>query len=333
MIAVRNLRKHYRVTKRSPGALAALRAVLHRTYETVTALEDVSFEISKGERVALLGANGAGKTTTLKVLSGLLHPTSGTVQVLGQDPAQRDPDFLRRISLVLGQRHRLFWDLPPQETFLLYRLIYEIPHPTFERTLHELAELLDLGELPKRPTRELSLGERMKCELAAALIHRPELLFLDEPTIGLDVGMQLAVRYFLQRYCEQYGATLILTSHYMGDVIALCPRVLVMSRGTLAYDGSLDALARRTRPEKLVTLHLERPVDQKDVAALGTVIGHKPEAVVLRIDSDHLRAALADALSRLPIRDLTVEDPPLEELMAEIFAHPHRASTREEPTT
>ena len=300
--------------------MAAVRSLVHRTYETVKAVEDVSFDIAPGERVGLLGSNGAGKTTTLKMLSGLLHPTSGSVQVAGHDPKNRDRAFLERISLVLGQRQRLLWDLPPSETFELHRLVYGVSREDCTATLAELDRLLDLRDLPRRPTRELSLGERMKCELAAALIHRPKVLFLDEPTIGLDVAMQVAVRAFVQRYNEEHGATLILTSHYMDDVLALCPRVIVMDRGSVMYDGALDALARRMRPEKQVVLQLERPVEPRDLASLGTLVSHGDREVVLRVDPDKLKGVLADALARLPIRDLTVRDPPLEEIMADLFA-------------
>ena len=320
MIAVKNVRKQYRVHKRSAGALAALRSVFHRTYETLTAVDDVSFDVAAGERVGLLGSNGAGKTTTLKVLSGLLHATSGEVRVAGLDPRRREHTFLRQISLVLGQRQRLMWDLPPCETFELHRVIQGISMGEYTSTLGELSELLDLGDLPKRPTRELALGERMKCELATALIHRPKVLFLDEPTIGLDVTMQVAVRSFIHRYNEQRGATVILTSHYMDDVVALCPRVLVMDHGRLAYDGPLDVLARRLRPEKLVTLHLHQPVEAKDLASLGALVKHEAREVVLRVDPSRIKEALADALARLPIHDLSVGDPPLEEIMAELFA-------------
>ncbi len=323
VIAVRSLRKHYRVHKRPPGALAALRSVFHRAYETVKAVDDVSFDIEPGERVGILGANGAGKTTMLKLLSGLLHATSGSVLVAGHDPRRREHAFLRRISLVQGQRQRLLWDLPPSDTFELLRLVYEVPKEEFASTLRELSSLLDLGDLPRRPTRELSLGERMKCELAASLLHRPEVLFLDEPTIGLDVGMQIAVRAFIQRQNEQHGTTLLLTSHYMDDVAALCPRVIVMDRGRVAYDGRLDALVRRVRPEKRVVLHLSLPIGDREIAALrevATVMSHSAQEVVLRVDPDRLRTVLAAALAALPVRDLVVEDAPLEEVMADLFA-------------
>ena len=319
MIAVEHLSKHYRVHKRAPGALAAMRSLFHRDYDTVKAVEDISFAIAAGERVGVLGSNGAGKTTTLKVLSGLVHATSGTVSVAGHDPRRRETAFLERISLVLGQRQRLLWDLPASETFELLRVMYEVPRADFDVALRELSDLLDLGDLPRRPTRELSLGERMKCELAAALVHRPKVLFLDEPTIGLDVSMQLAVRAFVRRYNEQHGATVLLTSHSMDDVVALCPRVVVMNRGQIAYDGPLDALARRVRPEKHVMLQLRTPVDAKDLPPLAGVVRHTPVLVVLKVLPAQLQDTLSLALAKLPIRDLTVEDPPLEEIMAELF--------------
>jgi ABC-2 type transport system ATP-binding protein len=322
MIAVKNLSKHYSVHKRPPGALAALRSLFVRPLETVKAVDDVSFDVAAGERVALLGENGAGKTTTLKVLSGLLHATRGSASVDGHDPRRRDRAFLGRIGLVTGQRQRLIWDLPAEETFELHRAVYDVPRGEFDATLRELGEWLDLGDLPKRPARELSLGERMKCELAAALVHRPSVLFLDEPTIGLDVSLQLAVRRFIQRYNEERGATVLLTSHYMDDVAALCPRVIVMGKGRIAYDGPLGALAQRVRRDKLLVLRLSRPVDAKDLllSCPAVVVEHTDLKLVLRVDPEHLQAALAGALASLPLHDLTVEDPPLAEVMAELFA-------------
>jgi ABC-2 type transport system ATP-binding protein len=320
MIAVGHLRKHYQVHPRVAGPWAAIRSLFNRPSETVNAVDDVSFTIAPGERVGLLGSNGAGKTTTLKVLSGLLHATSGSVEVAGYDPRRRDPAFLRRITLVLGQRQRLLWDLPPAETFELHRRVYEIPSLAFSETVRELSDLLELGELPSRPTRELSLGERMKCELAAALLHRPQVVFLDEPTIGLDVAMQAAVRSFVRRYNQKGGSTIILTSHYMEDVVALCPRVIVLNRGQVLYDGSLEALARRMRPEKQVVLRLEQPVADGDLLELGAIVRNVQLEAVLRVDPAQIKTVLAEALRRLPIRDLTVEDPPLEEVMAELYA-------------
>jgi ABC-2 type transport system ATP-binding protein len=320
MIRVRSLRKHYAVHERAPGMAAAFRSIFHRTKTTVAAVDGIDFDIAAGTRVGFLGPNGAGKTTTLKVLAGLLHPTSGEVTVDGFEPRRRQDAFLQRIMLVLGQKQQLLWDLPPSETFELNRAVYEVPREQYVATLRELTDLLDLGDLVRKPTRTLSLGERMKCELAAALIHRPKLLFLDEPTIGLDVSMQATVRDFVKRYNERNGATLILTSHYMEDVAQLCPRVIVIDRGKLVYDGSLEALVTKTRPDKRVIFRFSRPVDERDLAALGHVVQHDAGQSTLQIHKDAVNAVVGRALAELPISDLTVENPPLEEVMSELFA-------------
>src|SRR5438105_13772608 len=320
MIEVARLRKWYRVHRREPGLKAALRSLVHRTYEQVKAVDDISFSIAAGERVGFLGPNGAGKTTTLKVLSGLLHPTSGRVSVSGHLPQQRARGFLQQITLVMGQKQQLLWDLPPSETFLLNRAIYDIPRAQYEQTVAELTELLGLAGLLGKPTRQLSLGERMKCELAVALLHQPRVLFLDEPTIGLDVTMQATVRGFIRAYNERFGATVLLTSHYMDDVAALCPRVLVIDKGRMIYDGSLPELVRRVRPDKRVILRLSRPVERRDLEALGTVVEHRDAEAIVQVSQDALQPAVARALSSLPLTDLTVEDPPLEEVMRDLFA-------------
>ncbi len=317
-IEVRDLTKTYHVHERPPGLAAALRSVFHRTYKGVDAVKELSFRVEPGERVGFLGPNGAGKTTTLKMLSGLLHPTSGEARVLGHVPAERPPELLQRITLVMGQKQQLLWDLPPSETFLLNRAVYGVEKREYEATLAELSELLDLGELVKKPTRQLSLGERMKCELAAALIHRPDVLFLDEPTIGLDVSMQLSVREFIRRYNERAGATVILTSHYMDDVAALCPRVVVIDRGSLVYDGDLDGLVRKVRPEKRVVLRLSSPLDPALVARLGTVVEEGKGTLVLRVPAPNVRDVVGQVLGA--VVDLTVEDPPLEEVLRDLFA-------------
>ena len=320
MISVRDLRKHYQVHKRPPGLKAALRSVIHRTYTSVKAVDGISFEIKPGERVGFLGPNGAGKTTTLKVLSGLLHPSSGEVRVDGHVPRHREDAFLKKIMLVMGQKQQLLWDLPPAETFELNRAIYDVPRAQFKQTLDELVTLLELEELISKPTRQLSLGERMKCELAAALIHRPKVLFLDEPTIGLDVSMQATMRTFIKAYNERNGATLILTSHYMDDVAALCPRVIVIDKGLLSYDGGLDALVQRVRPEKRVVLRLNQAVTADSLASLGKVVTHDNATAVLQVPQDAVNATVSRALSSLPVQDLTVENAPLEEVMSELFA-------------
>ncbi len=320
MISVRGLRKHYKVHKRPPGLGAALRSLVHRSYTTVKAVDGISFEIKPGERVGFLGPNGAGKTTTLKVLSGLLHPSEGEVSVDGHVPRAREDAFLKKIMLVMGQKQQLLWDLPPAETFELNRAIYDVPRPQYKETLDELMALLELGDLIQKPTRQLSLGERMKCELAAALIHRPKVLFLDEPTIGLDVSMQATMRQFIKDYNERYGATLILTSHYMDDVAALCPRVIVIDKGELSYDGGLEALVQRVRPEKRVVFRLSMPVEAARLAPLGKVVSHENATAVLQVPQESVNATITRALSSLPVMDLTVENAPLEEVMSELFA-------------
>jgi ABC-2 type transport system ATP-binding protein len=319
VIEVERLRKSYFVHRREPGLRAALRSLVHRPREEVKAVDDISFRVEAGERVGFLGPNGAGKTTTLKVLSGLLHPTSGRVSVSGHTPHERSREFLRQITLVMGQKQQLLWDLPPSETFLLNRAIYDIPKPQYEETVAELTGLLGLAGLLGKPTRQLSLGERMKCELAVALLHRPRVLFLDEPTIGLDVTMQATVRGFIRAYNERFGATVLLTSHYMDDVAALCPRVLVIDHGHLIYDGSLSELVRRVRPDKRVLLRLSRPVETRELQRLGTVVSQTDAQAVLQVSQTELQAAVQRALAQLPVVDLTVEDPPLEDVMRELF--------------
>jgi ABC-2 type transport system ATP-binding protein len=302
LIEVQHLTKEYRVQQRPPGLWASLASLVRRRYTVARAVDDLSFSVAAGERVGFLGPNGAGKTTTLKVLSGLLHPTSGVVRVDGRDPRRRETAFLKQITLVMGQKQQLLWDLPPADTFLMNRAIYEIPRRQYQETLSELTALLDLGALAQRPTRQLSLGERMKCELVAALLHRPKVLFLDEPTIGLDVSMQAVLREFVRAYNERFGATVLLTSHYMDDVTALCPRVVVIDKGRLTYDGDLQALVRKVRPHKRV--------------AVRTADG---EQRVHAVPQAELAAAIARLLAEQQVTDLTVEDPPVEEVMRELF--------------
>jgi ABC-2 type transport system ATP-binding protein len=326
MIVVRGLHKHYQVHERPPGVAAAFRSLFRRTYKTIAAVDGIDFTIESGERVGFLGPNGAGKTTTLKVLAGLLHPTSGDVRVDGHEPRRREEAFLKKIMLVLGQKQQLLWDLPPSETFELNRAVYDVPRAQFVETMRELSELLELGDLVGKPARTLSLGERMKCELAAALVHRPRLLFLDEPTIGLDVSMQATVRDFVERYNQKYGATLILTSHYMEDVARLCPRVIVIDHGKLAYDGTLEELVTRIRPDKRIVLRFARPVERRDLASFGRVVRHDAGESALDVHKDAVNRVVSQALAQLPVSDLTVENPPLEEVMSELFARGRAAA-------
>ena len=327
MITVRDLVKHYRVHKRPPGVGAALRSLFRRRYETVRAVDGLSFSVAAGERIGFLGPNGAGKTTTLKILSGLLHPSGGEVAVAGHEPRRREQDFLKRITLVMGQKQQLLWDLPPAETFALNRAIYDLPHAEFRETLAELSRLLELGDLVNQPTRQLSLGERMKCELAAALLHRPRVLFLDEPTIGLDVTMQATVRSFIRAYNERFGATVLLTSHYMEDVVALCPRVVVIDKGHLLHDGDLRALIHQVRPDKRIVVRFANgaPPAVEALARFGEVVSAGPAQATLQVKADEVAAAVSRLLAALPVADLTVEDPPLEEVMKELFERSREA--------
>jgi ABC-2 type transport system ATP-binding protein len=320
VIAVKNLSKNYRVHRRAPGLAAALRSVVRRRYEQVKAVEDLSFEIAEGERVGFLGPNGAGKTTTLKILSGLLYPSAGEVRVASFVPQERDPRFLQLITLVMGQKQQLLWDLPPVETYAMNRAIYDLPRAQADATQNALVDLLDIGDLIGKPTRQLSLGERMKCELVAALLHTPRILFLDEPTIGLDVSMQAKMREFIRDYNQRFGAAVLLTSHYMDDVTALCPRVIVIDRGHLVYDGDLQELVRRVRPDKRVSIRLSAPADRALLEKLGAVVSADPVQVVLSVPAAKVNVVVRDALAALPVIDLTIEDPPLEEVMRELFS-------------
>jgi ABC-2 type transport system ATP-binding protein len=287
----------------------------------VKAVDEISFRIEPGERVGFLGPNGAGKTTTLKMLSGLLFPTSGSARVSGFVPFERKPEFLRSIMLVAGQKQQLLWDLPPAETFELNRAIYDLRREDYRATLDELVSILQLEDLLQKPVRQLSLGERMKCELAAALLHRPRVLFLDEPTIGLDVTMQAAVREFIRRHNERHGVTVILTSHYMEDVAALCPRVIAIDHGRLVWDGSLTDLVRETRPEKQITLKLASPASLAEIECNGArVLEQSGLEVRLQVSQPQLAAAVSGLLSRLSVVDMTVEDAPLEEVLSDLFA-------------
>jgi ABC-2 type transport system ATP-binding protein len=325
VISVRGLKKHYRVHKRPPGLAAAVKSLFKREYTTVPAVDGIDFEIKPGERVGFLGPNGAGKTTTLKVLSGLLYPSEGEVRVDGHVPQKREVAFLKKIMLVMGQKQQLLWDLPPADTFELNRAIYDVPRDEMKKRVDELVELLAIGDVIQKPTRQLSLGERMKCELAAALVHGPKVLFLDEPTIGLDVSMQVVMREFIRKYNEQHGATLILTSHYMDDVAALCPRVIVIDKGRLSYDGGLDDLVQRVRPEKRVTFRLSAAVPASQLEGLGKIVKHEPAEAVLQVPSDQVNGVVGKALASLPVKDLTVENPPLEEVMSELFSRSRAA--------
>ncbi len=326
-VTVSTLRKEYRVAERASGLSAALKALFHRTYKSVVAVDELSFQIEAGERIGFLGPNGAGKTTTLKMLAGLLHPTSGTIDVGGFVPSQRKADFLDSVTLVLGQKQQLIWDLPPADTFELNRAIYRVEKADFEKRVGELVELLALTNIIRKPTRELSLGERMKCELVAALIHQPRVLFLDEPTIGLDVSMQVVLRDFVRQYNERYGATLLLTSHDMDDVMALCPRILVIDKGALIYDGTVTELVRQIRPEKRFAVRFTKPVNSADLEAFGRIVKLEGEEAILALPQDEVPQRAQALLSQFPVLDFEVTRPPLEEVLSELFVRGKSAVT------
>ncbi len=318
-IRVRNLVKHYQVADREGGLRASLRSVVRRRHRIVRAVDDITFDVQPGEIVGFLGPNGAGKTTALKLLSGLLHPTAGEATVLGFTPWERRREFLSAITLIMGQRQQLYWDLPAMDTFLVNKAVFGLRDAAYQESLDLLVDLLDLDSLLTKPVRQLSLGERMKAELAAGLLHRPRVLFLDEPTIGLDVTMQQRIRDFIMRYNATTGATILLTSHYMADVKALAERVVVIDRGKLLYDGQLTGLIDRYAPHKTITLHLERPIDRADVSAYGEVVAADDVQVQIRTDKAEAAAVTARLLAELPVTDLSVEDPPLEYVIDQVF--------------
>jgi len=320
-ITAEQLSKTFRVKVRDPGLRGALEALLRPRYRDVHAVREVTFRIDPGEIVAFLGPNGAGKTTTLKMLAGLLYPTSGRVEVAGFVPWGGGPEFKRRIALVLGNRQQLVWDLPPEETFLLNRAIYEIAPAAYRERLAEFVTLLELGDVLDKPVRQLSLGERMKCELAAALLHHPPILFLDEPTLGLDVTAQEAIRRFLTEYRDRHGATVLLTSHYMQDVTALARRVLIINRGRLLYDGALDALVARIARTKRLELVLggDDGVTAEALAAFGEVKSFRFPNAVLEVPREEAAATSARLLAALPVADLSIEDPPIEDVIRQAF--------------
>jgi ABC-2 type transport system ATP-binding protein len=322
-IRVQNLSKTYRVPQRQAGTLASLRSLVKRVYSDIPAVQDISFTITAGEMVGFIGPNGAGKTTTLKLLAGLLHPTSGAATVLGFVPWQREPGYLRRISMVLGNKSQMMWDIPPLDTFRVLGQIYDVPPSLFKETIAELTDLLDMAALLNKPARNLSLGERMKCELVASLTHQPAVLFLDEPTLGLDVSMQRRLRRFIAEYNRRTGATVILTSHYMADVAELCERVILIHHGQLLYDGLLPDLSARLAPYKLIRLTFDPGRETPPIAAMlppeTAVLEQQNGQVSLRVPRRDTSLVTAQLLNQLPIVDLSVENPPLEAVIDQIY--------------
>jgi ABC-2 type transport system ATP-binding protein len=318
IIDVRGLTKTYRVYQKKPGLLGAIRGLFSREFKEVPAVRDVSFRVQPGEMVAFLGPNGAGKTTTLKMLSGLIYPSSGTAQVLGYTPWDRPDAFRRQFSLVMGQKNQLWWDLPAADSFQLHREVYSLEKTQFDRTLGELTDLFGVEELTKQPVRELSLGERMKMELIASLLHRPRLLLLDEPTIGLDVIAQVAIQRCLKEYNASHRVTMLLTSHYMRDVEALCDRVLVITHGRLVHDGPLSGIIERFGAHKLVRLQFAGESVPPGLREFGEYTPAGPMAE-LKVERAQVAAVLAGILERFTVVDVSVQDPPLEQVISRVF--------------
>ena len=319
IIEVHNLKKYYKVHQKEPGLSGSIKSLFHRKYYDVKAVDGVSFNINEGELVGFIGPNGAGKTTTLKVLSGLLYPTSGKISVLGFTPWERKPAFQKQFSLVMGQKNQLWWDLPAMESFILNKEIYEVPDVQFKKTLDELVELLEVRDILKVQVRKLSLGQRMKMELIAALIHSPKILFLDEPTIGLDVVMQKKMRDFIREYNHRFNATIILTSHYMDDVKELCERVVVIDKGQLLFDGKLDEIIKKYASHKILSVVFGKKISREKLSEIGTIKEYDFPKAVLSVERASASFAAAELLQNFPVADLNIEEPPIEDIIREVF--------------
>lgn len=320
VIEVKNLKKFYKVHQKDPGLSGSLKAFFKREYKQVEAVNDISFEIKAGELVGFIGPNGAGKTTTLKTLSGLLYPTSGKVKVLGFTPWERKHQFQKQFSLVMGQKNQLWWDLPASESFLLNKEIYGVSDADFKRTLDELVEILEVQEFLKVQVRKLSLGQRMKMELIAALIHSPKILFLDEPTIGLDVVMQKKLRDFIKEYNKRFNATIILTSHYMEDVKQLCERVIVIDHGRILFDGKLDDIIKKFADHKTLDIVFGEKIDREKLAEFGKVMEYDLPKVTLQVKRKDVPDIAAKLLAKYEIDDLNIEEAKIEDIIREVFS-------------
>jgi len=319
IVAVDNLSKTYEVSQKDPGFVNAVKHFFHRRTRSIEAVKEISFDIAPGEMVGFLGPNGAGKTTALKMLTGLIHPTSGGVDVLGFRPFDRRADFLRQITLVMGQKQQLIWDLPAIDSMRINAAVYDIPEADYRQRLDQLTDLLEMREQLTQPVRKLSLGQRMKAELIAALLHHPKVLFLDEPTLGLDVNAQATVRNFVRQYNAEHEAAVLLTSHYMADITALCKRVIIIHEGEIMYDGRLDAIVERFAPYREVKLELESTCSERDLSTYGEVESCEDRAATLIVRREALTATISRIMNELPVADLTISDPPIEEVIGKAF--------------
>ena len=319
-IKISHLSKHFRIYKKAPGLIGSFRSFFKREYELSKAVDDISFSIEQGELVGFIGPNGAGKTTTLKCLSGLIYPSSGSVEVLGYTPFERNHAFLKQIALVMGQKNQLWWDLPALDSFLLYKEIYDISDADFKKTVADLSDLMGLHDNLTVQVRKLSLGQRMKCELAAQLLHKPKILFLDEPTIGLDLVVQQRMRSFIKEYNKKHTSTILLTSHYMDDVKELCKRVIIINHGKLLYDGKLSDIISKHTQRKKITVMFEYPVERVSLEKIAPIVSYEGERVVFEVEKDTTATLTNNLLSHYQVRDLTIEEPQIEEIIAKVFS-------------
>ncbi|MEK7573158.1 MAG: ABC transporter ATP-binding protein [Patescibacteria group bacterium] len=319
IISVSHLSKHFQIHKKEPGLAGSVKSLFSRKYETKKAVDDISFEINEGELVGFIGPNGAGKTTTLKCLSGLLYPTSGKISVLDYNPYSRKPEFLKQISLVMGQKNQLWWDLPALDTFILNKEIYGVSDEKYNTILEELSKLLDAKDILKVPVKKLSLGQRMKMELMASLIHSPKVLFLDEPTIGLDVLMQRNLREFIKEYNIRFKATIILTSHYMQDVEQLCKRVIIINFGKIIFDGQLATLIEKYDPSKKIKVLFSEYVDPKKLDKLGEIDSFTYPELILNVPNKKANSTASAILKNFQVEDITISDPQIEDVIAKVY--------------
>ena len=323
MILLNHVSKTYAIHKKKEGLKESFKSLFKRSYTYIPAVKDVSFTIKQGELVGFIGPNGAGKTTTLKLLSGLLHPSEGKIEVLGFNPSNRDEKYLQQISLVMGQRNQLWWDLPAIETFLLHKDIYEIPDTDFNQTLNELSHLLDVKDILQQPVKNMSLGQRMKCEFIGSLLHKPKIVFLDEPTIGLDVVTQRKVREFIKEYNKKYNATVILTSHYMDDVKEICNRLIIINHGSLLFDGELRTFVQQYANHKILIPIFNSKVTKEELQRFGTVIEFEYPRAVITIPHERVSKIASELLANYEIDDLDINEPQLEDIIHSLFGNEH----------
>lgn len=319
IITAKNLSKNYEYCKKQPGLTGAIKGLFVREKLTTEAVKSISFSIEEGELVGFLGPNGAGKTTTLKILSGILYPTAGNASVLGFTPLKRQKEYQKQFAIVMGQKNQLWWDLPAIESFNLNKQIYEVPNEQFNETINELSELLEIRDILNVQIRKLSLGQRMKCELVASLLHRPKVLFLDEPTIGLDVVSRQRILEFIKKYNNDRKTTILLTSHYMEDVMQLCKRVIIINEGKIVYDGNIQKLIDQYATHKIITVTFKNSVDREQLKMLGEIMEFEERRAVIKILDQKVRENAARILTSFPVDDILINETKVEEIVSQIF--------------